>query len=422
MKNIFLKTLRWILKELAKAFISRYQPGIVAVTGSVGKTSTKEAIKAVLSKERRVRATSGNFNNEIGVPLTILGDWQKIEKPALFFWWKVIFVSLSKILIPKKMNPSEYPEILILEYAADRPGDIRYLLEIARPQLAVVTAIGEIPVHVEFYSGPEALAREKAKIVEQLPTAGFVILNADDPLVLDMRNRTRSQVITFGFSDLSQVKITGFENSSNGEPTGVILKLEYDGSFVPLKLVGAFGKGQAYATAAAACVGLAFGMNLVKIVEALIENFKPPLRRMNLVPGVKGTFIIDDSYNASPLSMRAALETLKELKAKRKVAVLGDMLEIGKYSLEAHESMGKFAAGFVDLLITVGPRAKFIAEAANKSGLSKENIFSYLIAEEAKKEIQLKIKKGDLILAKGSRAIGLDEIVDEIKEIKVISN
>jgi UDP-N-acetylmuramoyl-tripeptide--D-alanyl-D-alanine ligase len=418
MKNLFLKILRWILKELAKAFISRYQPGIVAVTGSVGKTSTKEAIRAVLSKERRIRATSGNFNNEIGLPLTILGNWQKIEKPAFFFWWKVVFTSLFKILIPKKLNPSEYPEILVLEYAADRPGDIRYLLEIARPQIAVVTAIGEIPVHVEFYSGPEALAREKAKIVEQLPTAGFVILNADDPLVMDMKNRTRSQMITFGFSDFSQVKITGFENSSNGEPTGVVFKLEYGGSFVPIKLAGAFGKGQAYAAAAASCVGLAFGMNLVKIAEALIENFKPPLRRMNLIPGVKGTFVIDDSYNASPLSMRAALETLKELKAKRRIAVLGDMLEIGKYSLEAHEAMGKFAAGFVDLLITVGPRAKFIAEAANRTGLPKENIFSYLIAEEAKKEIQLKIKKGDLILIKGSRAISLDEIVDEIKEIK----
>jgi len=417
MKNIFLKTLRWILKELARAFISRYQPGIVAVTGRVGKNSTKEAIRAVLSKERRIRATSGNFNNEIGVPLTILGDWQKIEKPAFFFWWKVIFVSLSKILIPKKLNPSEYPEILILEYAADRPGDIKYLLEIARPQIAVVTAIGEIPVHVEFYSGPEALAREKAKIVEQSPTAGFVILNADDTLVLDMKNRTRSQVITFGFSDISQVRITGFENSSNGEPTGVIFKLEYGGSFVPIRLAGAFGKGQAYAAAAAACVGLAFGMNLVKIAEALIENFKPPLRRMNLVSGVKGTFILDDSYNASPLSMRAALETLKELKAKRKVAVLGDMLEIGKYSLEAHEAVGKFVAGFVDLLITVGPRAKFIAESANKAGLPKENILSYLIAEEAKKEVQLKIKKGDLILVKGSRAISLDEVVDEIRQM-----
>ncbi len=417
MKHISLKILRWILKGLAKNFVSRYQPGIVAVTGSVGKTSTKEAIRAVLSKERRIRLTSGNFNNEIGVPLTILGDWQKIKNPAFLFWCKVIIISLARILIPRKFYPLKYPEILVLEYAADRPGDIKYLLEVARPQIAAVTAIGDIPVHVEFYPGPEALAREKAKIVEQLPTVGFAILNADDALVLDMKNRTRSQIMTFGFSDSAQMKITGFENSSNGGPTGIIFKLECGGSFVPIKINGAFGKGQAYAAAAAACVGLIFGMNLVKIAEALAENFKPPLRRMNLVAGVKGTFILDDSYNASPLSMRLALETLKELKAKRKVAVLGDMLEIGKYSLEAHEEIGKFAAGFADLLITVGPRAKFIAEAAAKAGLAKENIFSFLIAEEAKKEVELKIKKGDLILVKGSRAIGLDKIVEEIRQL-----
>lgn len=404
---------------MAKTFVLRYQPGIVAVTGSVGKTSTKEAIKAVLSKERRIRATSGNFNNEIGVPLTILGDWQKIEKPVLFFWCKVMFFSLAKILMPRKFNALKYPEILVLEYAADRPGDIKYLLEIARPQIDVVTAIGDIPVHVEFYAGPETLAREKSKIVEQLPTVGFAILNADDALALDMKNRTRSQIMTFGFSDSAQMKITGFENSSNGEPIGIVFKLEYGGNFIPVRINGAFGKGQAYAAAAAACVGLIFGMNLVKIAEALAENFKPPLRRMNLVKGVKGTFIIDDSYNASPLSMRLAMETLKELKAKRKVAVLGDMLEIGKYSLEAHEETGKFVAGFVDLLITIGPRAKFIAEAAAKAGLDKENISSFLIAEEAKKEVELKIKKGDLILVKGSRAVGLDKVVEEIKETKI---
>ena len=418
------------MKGLAKTFVSRYQPGIVAVTGSVGKTSTKEAIKAVLSKERRVRATSGNFNNEIGVPLTILGDWRKIEKPVFFFWCKVIFSSLTRILMPHKFNSLKYPEILVLEYAADRPGDIKYLLEVARPQIAVVTAIGAVPVHVEFYAGPEALAREKSKIIEQLPTVGFAVLNADDALVSDMKNRTRSQVMTFGFDDSAQVKITGFENSSNDEstssaegdfvgrrPIGVAFKLEYGGSFIPMKMNGAFGKGQAYAAAAAACVGLIFGMNLVKISEALAENFKPPLRRMNLVPGVKGTLIIDDSYNASPLSMRSALETLKELKAKRKVAVLGDMLEIGKYGLEAHEEMGRFAAGFVDLLVTIGPRAKFIAEAAAKAGMDKDNISSFLIAEEAKKEVELKIKKGDLILIKGSRAMGLDEIVEEIRQL-----
>ena len=333
------------------------------------------------------------------------------------FWLKVLIVSLFRILIPRKFSSFKYPEILVLEYAADQPGNIKYLLEIAQPQIAVITAIGEIPVHVESYSGPEALAREKAKLVEQLPTVGFAILNADDPFVIEMKNRTRSQVMTFGFSDAAQMKIAGFENLSNGEPTGIVFKLEYGGSFVPIKINGAFGKGQAYAAVAAACVGLIFGLNLVKIAEALATNFQPPSRRMNLVPGVKGTFIIDDSYNASPLSMKVSLETLRDLKAKRKIAVLGDMLEIGKYSLEAHEKVGKFVASFVDLLITVGPRAKFIAEAANKAGLAKENISSFLIAEEAKKEVEFKIKKGDLILIKGSRAIGLDKVVDEIKEI-----
>ncbi|OGG43053.1 hypothetical protein A3G50_01595, partial [Candidatus Jorgensenbacteria bacterium RIFCSPLOWO2_12_FULL_42_11] len=378
MKNIFLRILKLILKKLAKAVVRRYQPGIVAVTGSVGKTSTKEAIRAVLSKERKIRASSGNFNNEIGVPLTILGDWQEIKKPAFLFWFKVVIASLFRILIPRKFSSLKYPEILVLEYAADRPGDMKYLLGIAQPQITVVTAIGEIPVHVEFYSGPEALVREKAKLVEQLPTVGFAILNADDPLVLEMKNQTRSQVMTFGFGDAAQVKITGFENVSNGEPTGIVFKLGYGGSFVPVKINGVFGKGQAYAAVAAACVGLIFGMNLVKIAEALVLNFQPPSRRMNLVSGVKGTFIIDDSYNASPLSAKAALDTLRDLKAKRKIAVLGDMLEIGKYNLEAHEEIGKFAAGFVDLLVTIGPRAKFIAEAASKAGLAKENISSFL--------------------------------------------
>lgn len=409
-----IKILKWILKKLAQAVIRRYQPGIVAITGSVGKTSAKEAIKAVLGKERHIWATSGNFNNEIGVPLTILGDWPKIEKPAFLFWLRVIIFAFNRIIFP---NRATYPEILILEYAADRPGDLKYLLEIARPQIAVVTAVGEIPVHVEFYSGPEALAREKARIVEQLPTVGFAVLNADDALVSDMKNRTRAQIMTFGFDNSAQIKITGFENTSNGEPIGVIFKLEYNGSFVPIKINRAFGKSQAYAAAAAASVGLIFGMNLVKIAEALIENYQAPEGRMNLIPGIKETFIIDDSYNASPLSMKAALETLRDLRAKRKIAVLGDMLELGKYSLEAHEEIGKFAAKSVDLLFTVGPQAKFIAETAQKAGLDKENIFSFLITEEAKKEVELKIKKGDLILVKGSRAIGLDKIVNEIKAL-----
>src|SRR3989344_8163188 len=162
--------LQLILRQLAIRTIRKYQPGVIAVTGSVGKTSAKEAIYAVLKKYRSVRKNSGNFNNEIGVPLTILGDWEEIS--GKYFWVKVIAVSLLRLVFRLK-----YPELLILEYAADKPGDIKYLLDIAKPQIGIITTIGDIPVHVEFYSGPEAVAREKAKIIESLSATGFAILN-----------------------------------------------------------------------------------------------------------------------------------------------------------------------------------------------------------------------------------------------------
>src|SRR3989344_5766969 len=291
----------------------KYKPGVIAVTGSVGKTSTKEAIYAVLKHFRRARCSGGNFNNELGLPLTILGDWREIS--GKYFWLRVILTAIWRLVWR-----SEYPEILILEYAVDRPGDIKYLLDIAHPQIGAVTAIGDIPVHVEFFSGPEAVAREKSKVVEALPASGFAILNYDDQAVLEMKQRTRAHVITYGFAGDAEVQVTNFENWMDGQrPAGIYFKLNYGGSFVPVRLEGCFGKAQAYAAAAAACVGLVFGNNLVKISEALLEYQSPP-RRLKLIPGIKHTFILDDSYNASPLAMHAAIETVKDLKAARRVA------------------------------------------------------------------------------------------------------
>lgn len=400
--------LQRVVRQLAIWTIRKYKPGVVAVTGSVGKTSAKEAIYAVLKASRPVRKSGGNFNNELGVPLSILGDWQEIS--GKYFWAKVILLSLVRLVFRFR-----YPDILVLEYAADRPGDLKYLLDIARPQIGVVTAIGDIPVHVEFFSGPEAIAREKAKIVEALPVNGVAVLNHDDQSVLEMRQRTRGHVMTMGFSNDAEVRISSFENRmENWLPAGISFKLHYGGSFVPVRLDGCFGKAQAYAAATAACVGLVFGLNLVKISEALQEYQAPP-RRMKLVPGIKQTFIIDDTYNASPLAMHAAIDTVKELKAKRKMAVLGDMLEIGKYTPEAHETIGNLAGKNFDLLVTVGARAKFIAEAAAAAGLAKKNIYSFDTAEEAAPKVQELMRKGDLILIKASRAIGLDKIVEEIK-------
>lgn len=410
MKDFLLKVLKWKLRILAKLTIQKYQPGIIGITGSVGKTSTKEAIYTVLRSIRNIRVSRGNFNNEIGLPLTILGNWDKVG--GFIFWFKVFLVSILRLIF--RMN---YPELLVLEYAADRPGDLRYLLDIAKPQIGIVTAIGDIPVHVEFYSGPDAVVREKGYLVEGLMSAGFAILNFDDEVVLDMKERTRAHVVTYGFGEGAELRITNFQNRMEGDrPEGISFKLEYGGSFVPVRLEDCFGKAQAYAAAVAAAVGLAFGINLVKIAEAL-TYYQAPSRRMKLIAGIKGSYIIDDSYNASPLAMRAALDTLKSLGKNRKIAILGDMLEIGKYTLGAHEALGGLAGKFLDILVTVGPRAKFIAEAANGTGLAKKNIFSFDEVGAAKEKVKGLIKKGDLILVKASRAIGLDKIVEEIRQI-----
>ncbi len=425
MADLFLKFLRKTLRKLAQLTIWRYRPGIVGVTGTVGKTSTKIAIKTVLGKTRRVRAASGNLNNDLGLPLAILGDWRESDlrlvsraQPRgtarfrkLFFWMRVIVTSIWRLVF----RDPNYPEILILEYGADRPGDIKNLLKIARPNVSVVTAVGDIPVHVEFYAGPDELAREKGRLVEYLPAAGFAVLNYDDEAVLNMEQRTRAHLMTFGFEKGAEVKISRLENRiENGHPVGVSFKLEYKGAFVPVRLQKVFGRSHAYAAAAAAAVGIVFGMNLVAISDALGE-YVPAESRMSLVAGVKQTFILDDAYNASPLSMHAALDTLRSLPAKRRIAVLGDMLELGKYTIEAHEAMGKIAAESANVLVTVGPRAKFVAEAARAAGMKKTAIISFDTADEARKPLQDLIKEGDLILVKASHAMALDRIVEEIR-------
>lgn len=419
--------LKKTLRKLARLTIWRYRPAIIGVTGSAGKTSAKLAIKAVLERDRRVRVSFGNLNSDLGLPLTILGDWsaadlalvsratprgtKKMQK--VWFWMNVICSSVWRIIFA---SSGGYPEILILEYGADRPGDIKYLLSIARPNISVITAIGDIPVHVEFYGGPDEVAREKGRLIEYLPVGGFAILNGDDDTVMDLQSRTRARVMTFGFDKGCEVRISRFENKlKDGQPSGISFKLEHGSAIVPVRIDNVFGRAHAYAAGAAAAIGIAFGMNLVTISDAL-ARYAPPASRMQLLPGIKYTSIIDDSYNASVIAMRAALDTLAALPAKRKVAVLGDMLEIGKYTPEAHEMVGRMAAKDADILFTVGPRAKFIAEAARGAGMKRAAIFSFDTADDACTSVKSFIKKGDLVLVKGSHSMELDKVVEEIKD------
>lgn len=407
MKQIVLSVIQKTLKLLARLTIKRYNPGIIGVTGNAGKTSAKEAIGTVLSRERVVRASSKNFNNELGLPLSILGDWK--ETGGALFWLKAIVSSALHLAVADRM----YPEVLVLEYGVDRVGDMKYLLGIAKPHIGVFTAMGEVPVHVEFFAGPEGILKEKAKLIQSLPATGFAILNADDERVMSMRELARANVITFGFSENADMRISNFQNYVDEDNGGVKFKLVYGGSTVPVMIDGCLGKTPAYASAIASVVGLIFGMNLVKTAEALAA-YRAPNGRERVLKGVKHSLIIDDTYNASPLAMREALYTLGTLRAKRKIAVLGDMLELGKYTLSAHEEVGKLVADSADLLFTVGTRAKIIAEGAAKAGLSKKKIFSFVNIYEAGMQLQQKVQKGDVLLVKGSQGVRMERIVKEV--------
>jgi UDP-N-acetylmuramoyl-tripeptide--D-alanyl-D-alanine ligase len=436
MKQFLLKQLHLTLHSLAVRTLAKYKPAVVAVTGSVGKSSTKEAIYTVLSPFYAVRRTAGNFNGEIGVPLTILGSWstndlQVIARDAqgvsfaakLLFFGRVILSSMLRLMAPRRLVRfvGGYPDILVLEYAADKPGDIKYLLEIASPQIGVLTAVGDIPVHVEFYDSPDAVLREKARIIEALPAAGLAVLNADEDRVSMARERTRATALSFGFSEDADVRIMDFENKLSMidgvlRPIGITFKLGYENSFVPVRLSGTLGKTQAYAAAASACVGLAFNLNVVQIAEALTYH-QVPAQRMRFLAGIHHSTLIDDSYNASPIAMRSAIETVASIKAKRKVAIIGDMRELGDFTQEAHREIGELAGKTFDVLVAVGPASKVYAEVALKHRFSKKNVLHVARVEEVLPQLRDFIKEGDLVLIKASHSVGLAKAVATLQEV-----
>lgn len=394
----------WKLGLLARLTVRRAAPAVVAVTGSVGKTSTKEAIGTVLAARYRVRTAPKSFNNEIGVPLTVVSPANRVGGAA--FWIGTLLRACARLVVPDRA----YPEVLVLEYAIDRPGDMDRLVRIAPPDVAVMTAMGDVPVHVEFFTGPEAVLHEKSKLLKALSPEGVAVLNADEPKVAGLRPLARGRVVTYGFSEGADMRITSFSQSLAGGEATVHFKLAHGGTVVPVRLRGALGRPEAYAAAAAAAVGVAFKLNLVEISQKL-ESYTPPPGRFRVLPGVRGTTLIDSTYNASPRSMEEALETVSELPAKRRIAVLGDMLELGRFTLEAHERLGRKAAKTVDLLAAVGHRAKFMTEAALAAGAPKSKVQSFLTLADAARYLEGILKPGDLVLFKASQGVRLERIL-----------
>ncbi|KKP95352.1 MAG: UDP-N-acetylmuramoyl-tripeptide-D-alanyl-D-alanine ligase [Candidatus Moranbacteria bacterium GW2011_GWE1_36_7] len=403
-KIIFLEK---ILRVMAVAVLKRHKPKIVAITGSVGKTSTKAAVFSVLSSKFDVRENQKNYNNEIGIPLTIIGAQSGGRN---IFKWLWVFLKWILTIVYSK-----YPEILVLELGVDRPGDMKYLTSFLKPMVSVVTNISLS--HIEFFKTVENIAKEKRVLVEAVPQDGFVILNADDEFAVKMSEYTLAQPVTFGLAENAQINASNvIYNYQNEKPEGISFKLNYDGKNVPIRLKNILAAHYVYAALVGIASGIIFKLNLVEIAKAL-EDFHAPCGRMNLIKGLHGSFIVDDTYNASPMSTLAALDVLGDLKGTRKMAVLGDMLELGDLSQASHREIGhKIFKLKLDIFIAVGTRMKAAVAELIALGYPAGNIFQFDDSESAGKKIKELLNEGDFVLVKGSQGMRMEKVVEQIME------
>lgn len=425
MKEFFKKIITYILQIESRLVIWRYKPKIIAITGSVGKTSTKDAIYAVISGVSHVRKSEKSYNSEIGLPLTILGIPNGWNNPLV--WLKNIFKGFWLFIYPHK-----YPKWLILEVGVGKSGDMDRTTYGLKTDVVIITAIGETPAHIEFFHSRKHLIEEKSKLIKTLKKGGLLILNGDDPDVLLMKNNSKHHTITYGFKEGADVlgssdNILYEKSDLSGEaevPKGIIFRIDEGGlahktsaeggTSLPVVIEGVFGKNHMYASLASLALALGLKLNIINAIDRL-KNYEVPPGRMRLLKGVKNSLIIDDTYNSSPAACQAALETLGEIKwAGRKIAVLGDMLELGKHTKEAHQNIGKIAKEKCDVLVTVGPRAKAIYEGAIEAGMDRQNVFEFLDFRQAGEFIKDFVREADLVLIKGSQGMRLERAVETI--------
>jgi len=365
------------LQQIARYWRRKLDLRVVGITGSVGKSTTKEMVAEVLSTRYRTLKSPGNLNNEIGLPLTIL-----------------------------RLSPGY--ERAVLEMGFYVPGEISFLCDIALPQIGIVTNIGT--VHAERAGSQEAIAQGKAELVQALPPApeGVAILNFDDPWVRKMEERTKARVFFYG---LSREANLWADNVVGLGLEGIRFRLHYQGETLHVR-IPLIGRHSVHTALRAAAAGLAEGMNWQEILEGLNQGHTQ--LRLAAVRSQTGALLLDDTYNASPESMLAALNLLDELEG-RKVAVLGDMLELGPYERGGHEMVGLRAAQVANILLTLGARAHMIAEAARRAGMKKSSILEFDEFEPLMEWLTNNLVKDDAVLIKGSHGLRMDRITSMLE-------
>ena len=363
------------LHDVAAEWRTRFDPLVVGITGSIAKTSTKEAVAGVLGERYRTLKNEGNQNNEIGLPLTVL---------AL----------------------GEEHEAAVLEMGMYVGGEIRQLAAIGRPKIGIVTAVQ--PVHLSRIGTIEAVEQAKGELVEALPGDGTAILNADDARVRRMAARTVATPMTYGFA--ADADVRGRDVASRGV-RGMTFTLVTPAGTRPVAIPG-LGRLAVHNALAAAAAGVSAGIDLDRIVTGLARGWSAPNR--GVLHEVAGVTIVDDSYNASPASVRAALDLLAGLEGRR-IAVLGTMLELGDGHDEGHRAVGAAAADVADLLVVVGDEAAGIVGGARAAGLPRDSIVPVADRDTALAALRSRLRSGDVVLVKASRGVALDLLVDDLR-------
>lgn len=405
------KFIQKLITKKTQKLLAQHKPFVIAVTGSVGKTSVRNAIATILSAKFRVAPTIKNYNNEFGVPLTILGA--RSPGKSIFGWLKILL-----------STPRTVPQVYVLEYGIDHPGDMTHLCDIASPNISVLTRIS--PVHAEFFASIPALAEEKAILLARTASDGLCILNADDSLVMGTSGHAAAPIITYGFSETAQIRASNYELTTRddfsfepGETFSTVTAdvTTPDHDQMQLTLLNILGKANVSVFLPAIAIAKHLGLTHDEILSKISEVKLEP-GRMNPIPGIKGSLILDASYNAAPASMLAALEVLRgfsPVERTRRIAVLGHMAELGPLSENEHRMLGMRAAeAGVDLLVTVGELSVHTQRGAIEAGLSELQTQHFSNSTDAGRWLDAQIKKGDIVLIKGSQSARMERVVKDL--------
>lgn len=427
MKKFIRSRIVSILSNFSRRTLAKYNPIIIAVTGNIGKTTTKDYIYSFLQSKLgadKVRASQKSENSEFGVNLTILGEKNAWNSPLK--WSKLILKNFFKLY-----KDISFPEILVLEVGADKPGDIKFITTIVKPDVVVLTAFQKTPTHGEYFANIEQHINEKKFLIEKMKRDGVIVYNSDDEVMSKMALEKKAknpkvEIFSFGYSPDANVSILENTNLYNEQADIIGIKIKLGVRFknvydeVEVRLFDVVGQAHAYSLAASVCVSILNGFSkedLLSAVKNFERNFVLSKSRMRILEGVNGSKIIDDSYNSSPKATTNAIETVsKIINRGKKIAILGHMAELGNNSKKEHVSVAEEATKYFDILIFSGRHNNYYLEGVRNTKFDLSKVFLAEDPTEVSKILEENslVKEGDLILVKGSQSARLEKVVVDL--------